>query len=189
MASDRIAEIIKTADLYDLIQISLRSSDSKLQAVDRYIKRALEKQQHQASLPMKYSIAEVESAIKSIESQVQLHHAAEIQSDWENERRVKRVSCLEEEIAPETPKKRSQTRVVVAGHPEDQILESSPTREGSVNSEKIKEEVEEEVETPRMAPSPIIRTDCHSPMQQRASSKDLNLPKPVDQSAQPLQVA
>lgn len=36
--------MVKNADLYDLIRISLRSSDNKVSAVDRYIKRALDRQ-------------------------------------------------------------------------------------------------------------------------------------------------
>lgn len=40
----KVAELIKNADLYDLIKISMRSSDSKVSAVDRYIRRALERQ-------------------------------------------------------------------------------------------------------------------------------------------------
>jgi uncharacterized protein YerC len=39
----KVAEIIKKADLYDLIKISMGSSDAKLSAVDRYIKRAVER--------------------------------------------------------------------------------------------------------------------------------------------------
>jgi hypothetical protein len=41
--SKKVAEFIKNADLYDLISISLRSSDAKLHAVDRYIKRAIDR--------------------------------------------------------------------------------------------------------------------------------------------------
>ena len=33
----KVAELIKNADLYDLIKISLKSTDNKLTAVDRYI--------------------------------------------------------------------------------------------------------------------------------------------------------
>jgi hypothetical protein len=39
----KVADLIKNADLYDLIRISMRSSDTKLQAVDRYIKRAMDR--------------------------------------------------------------------------------------------------------------------------------------------------
>lgn len=35
--STKVAELIKNADLYDLIKISLKSTDNKLTAVDRYI--------------------------------------------------------------------------------------------------------------------------------------------------------
>ena len=41
---DKVAELLKNADLYDLIRISMRSSNNKLSAVDRYIKRAIERQ-------------------------------------------------------------------------------------------------------------------------------------------------
>ncbi len=40
----KVADMIKNADLYDLIKISMRSSDNKISAVDRYIKRALDRQ-------------------------------------------------------------------------------------------------------------------------------------------------
>ena len=39
----KVADMIKNADLYDLIRISMRSSDTKVSAVDRYIKRALDR--------------------------------------------------------------------------------------------------------------------------------------------------
>jgi argonaute-like protein implicated in RNA metabolism and viral defense len=48
--SNKVAEIIKNADLYDLIKISMRSTDSKLSAVDRYIKRALDRQVNSSSI-------------------------------------------------------------------------------------------------------------------------------------------
>jgi hypothetical protein len=35
--------MIKKADIYDLIKISMKSSDSKVTTVDRYIQRALER--------------------------------------------------------------------------------------------------------------------------------------------------
>ena len=40
---DKVADLIKNADLYDLIRISMRSSNTKLSAVDRYIQRAIDR--------------------------------------------------------------------------------------------------------------------------------------------------
>ena len=48
---DKVAEMIKNADLYDLIRISMRSSNTKLSAVDRYIKRAIDRQANSISVP------------------------------------------------------------------------------------------------------------------------------------------
>lgn len=43
--------MVKNADLYDLIKISMHSGDSKVSAVDRYIQRALDRQiNHQSVL-------------------------------------------------------------------------------------------------------------------------------------------
>jgi len=41
--NQKVSEIIKNADLYDLIKISLKTNDTKITAVDRYIQRALER--------------------------------------------------------------------------------------------------------------------------------------------------
>ena len=43
-SKDKVADLIKNADLYDLIRISMRSSNNKLSAVDRYIQRAIDRQ-------------------------------------------------------------------------------------------------------------------------------------------------
>lgn len=40
----KVAELVKTADIYDLIKISMRSGDSKVSTVDRYIQRAVNRQ-------------------------------------------------------------------------------------------------------------------------------------------------
>lgn len=36
--------MLKKADIYDLIKISMKSSSNKISAMDRYIQRALERQ-------------------------------------------------------------------------------------------------------------------------------------------------
>jgi len=40
----RAAEMIKNADFYDLIKISMKASSNKISAMDRYIQRAMERQ-------------------------------------------------------------------------------------------------------------------------------------------------
>ena len=71
--SEKVAEIIKNADLYDLIRISLETSECRLRGVDEYIKKSSNKQAN--TTQQLYSLADVASAISAIEKDVVYHES------------------------------------------------------------------------------------------------------------------